>query len=50
MCKAHITGDDSQRRVLAQHGRCNVGTVLKLFATMLQRCVVLKIAVANRLV
>ena len=28
--------------------RCNVETMLELFETMLQRCVALKIVVANR--
>ena len=38
LLKGDITRDDSQRRFLAQHS----------VATLLQRCVTLKIVVANR--
>ena len=52
--KGDVTRDDSQRRFLAQHTvlQCwnNVVTIRKYVATMLKRCVALKIVVANRLV
>ena len=43
-----VTRNDLQRRFLAEHSFSNVGTMLQLFETMLQRCVALKIVVANR--
>ena len=52
--KGDVTRDDSQRRFLAQHTalQCwnNVVTTRNNVATMLQRCVALKIVVANCLV
>ena len=48
--KGDVTRDDLQRRFLAQHGvQCwnSVVTIRNDVATMLQRCVALKIVVAN---
>ena len=45
-----VTGDDLQRRLFSASQRCNIGTMLYLFETMLQRGVALKIVVVNRLV
>ena len=52
-----VTGDDPERRFSAQHivamlEQCwnNVGTIRNNVATMLQRCVALKIVVVNRFV
>ena len=51
--KGHVTLDDSQRRFLAQHSVVMLEKVVPIrndVATMLQRCVALKIVVANSLV
>ena len=49
-CEGDLTRNDSQRRFLAQHSVENIATIRNNVATMLQRCVALKIVVANRLV
>ena len=51
--KGDVTRDDSQRRFLAQTAlQCwnNVVTIRNNVTTMLQRCIALKIVVANRTV
>ena len=53
--KGDVTGNDTQRRFLAQHStalQCwnNVASIRISITTMLKRCVALKIVVANRLV
>ena len=49
--KGDVTRDDSQRRFLAQHSVAMLEneTIRNNLATMLRRCVALKIVVANRL-
>ena len=47
-CAESYTGRFATRTFSATQ-RCDVGTMLQAFKTMLQRCVVLKFVVANRL-
>ena len=47
--KGDVTQDDSQKTIFSATQRCNVETMLQALKTMSQRCVVLKLVVANRL-